>query len=273
MRPHNMYQTRSRQIARLAKQGSAYVAKTMAIEEKWQHVRGGAVLHATVLAFLIRHGKPKIEEPLSNACQRVSESTAWKAFCDQFFPSRPPPPYARVRRGRPFDPYSRNSVAVIGEYLRHLVISSFPGADEKAKLNAVFKSAPPWLLWFTFADYTAAVLGLELPDLSRVTCFARSRDAFDNWWGLPRGSFERRPWPKSLIKDPLSGTDLSLLRPQAARQALTTRRERKRAVVISPQASSQDEWPILIPLELLQGDWKSVPLIEQKKHPQFAGTI
>jgi hypothetical protein len=76
-----------------------------------------------------------------------------------------------------------------------------------------------------------------------------------------------------LIKDPLSGTDLSLLRPQAARQALTTRRERKRAVTAFAPASSQDEWPILIPLELRQGDWKSVPLIEQKKHPQFAGTI
>src|SRR5262249_33426583 len=145
MRPHNMYQTRSRQIDRLAKQGSAYVAKTMAIEEKWQHVRRGAVLHATVLVFLIRYGNPKRGEPLSNACQRVSESKVWKAFRDKHFPSRPPPHrYARVRPGQPFDPYSRNSVVVIGEYLRHLVISSFPGADEKAKLNAVFKSAPPW---------------------------------------------------------------------------------------------------------------------------------
>jgi hypothetical protein len=152
------------------------------------------------------------------------------------------------------------------------VISSFPGVNEKAKLDAVFKVAPPWLLWFTFADYTAAMLGLELPDLSHVTCFARSRDAFDTWWGLPRGSFEKRPWPKSLVKDPLSGTDLTLLRPQPPQPSMTPR-ERNRAVVISPQASSQDEWPILIPLELLQGDRKSVPLIDQKKHPQFAGTI
>lgn len=179
--------------------------------------------------------------------------------------------YARVRRGEPFDPYSRGSVLVIGQPLRHVVISSFPGGDEKAKLNAVFKSAPPWLIWFTFADYTAAVLGLELPDLSRVTCFARSRDAFDNWWGLPRGSFEKRPWPKSLVKDPLSGTDLNLLRPQPARQAFTTRRERKRAVTTFAQTSSRDEWPMLIPLELLQGE--SMQLIEQKKHPQFAGAI
>ena len=269
-----MYRARSRQIARLEKLAVPYFAKKSAIERRWQDIRCGAVAHATVLAFLIRYGKPRFGEPLSVACQRVTESKAWKDFRDRFFPTpKPLHPNGRVRRGRSFEPYNRNTVLITGWPLRHLVISSFPGVNEKAKLNAVFKAAPPWLLWFTFADYTAAVLGLELPDLSRVTCFARSRDAFDNWWGLPRGSFERRPWPKSLIKDPLSGTDLSLLRPQAARQALTTRRERKRAVVISPQASSQDEWPILIPLELLQGDWTSVPLIEQKKHPQFAGTI
>jgi hypothetical protein len=269
-----MYQTRSRQIARLEKLGSTYIAQRKATEEQWQDVRLGAVRHAAVLAFLIRHGKPKIAEPLSDACQRVSESKVWKAFRDEHFPSRPPPHrYARVRPGRPFAPYSRDSVVIIGDYLRHLVISNFPGVDEKAKLNAVFKSAPPWLLWFTFADYTAAVLGLELPDLSRVTCFARSRDAFDLWWGLPPGSFEKRQWPKSLVKDPLSGTDLSLLRPQPAPRAFTTRRERERAVITLTPASSQDEWPILIPLVLLQWARESMPIIEQKKHPQFAGTI
>jgi hypothetical protein len=44
----------------------------------------------------------------------------------------------------------------MGSPLRHAVISSFPGADEKEKLDAVFASAPPWLIWFTFGDYTAA---------------------------------------------------------------------------------------------------------------------
>jgi hypothetical protein len=267
-----MYQTRSRQIARLEKRGSIYIAQRMAIEEKWQHVRHGAVHHATVLAFLIRHGKPKIDEPLSNACQRVSESKVWKAFRDEHFPSRPRPPYARMRRGKPFDPYSRDSVLVMGERLRHVVISSFPGADEKAKLNAVFKSAPPWLIWFTFADYTAAALGLERPDLSRVACFARSKEAFDNWWGLPSGSFERQPWPKSLVKDPLSGTDLNLLRPQPP-QLLMTRRERNRAFAISPEASNRDEWPLLLPLEILQLDIKSIELTEQKRYPEFCRPI
>src|SRR6516165_6672671 len=106
-----MYQTRSRQIARLTKLGSTYVAKRTAVEEKWQDVRKGAVLHATVLAFLVRHGKPKIGEPLSDACQRLSESKVWKAFRDQF--STLPPPtyrYARVGNLRPFITNSRGSI-------------------------------------------------------------------------------------------------------------------------------------------------------------------
>ena len=34
------------------------------------------------------------------------------------------------------------------------MISNFPGTDEKEKLNTVFVLAPPWLVWFTFGDYT-----------------------------------------------------------------------------------------------------------------------
>jgi len=44
---------------------------------------------------------------------------------------------------------------------------------EKEKLEQVFASAPPWLIWFTFADYTAELLGLSLPDLSSVAGDAR----------------------------------------------------------------------------------------------------
>ena len=268
-----MYQTRSRRIARLEKQASPYIAQKLAIEQRWQDVRQGVVAHAAVLAFLIRYGKPRIEEPLSEACQRVSGSKTWKAFRDKF-PSwaagrEPPYRYGRIRPGRQFNPFSRDSVWILGEHLRHAVISSFPGVDEKAKLNAVFKAAPPWLLWFTFADYTAAVLGLELPDLSSVSCFARSREVFNGWWGLPCAAFERRPWPKSLVKNPLSRTDLSLLHPEPAHQELTTRRERKR-LSTSVKASSRDEWPLLIPIESLQTDLKSMPLIDEK-HPEFCG--
>jgi hypothetical protein len=37
----------------------------------------------------------------------------------------------------------------MGDPLRHFVIASFPGADEKQKLNTAFAAAPPLLPWFT----------------------------------------------------------------------------------------------------------------------------
>jgi hypothetical protein len=91
---------------------------------------------------------------------------------------------------------------------------------------------------------------------------------------LPRGSFEKRLWPKSLVKDPLSGTDLSLLGPEPAHQELTIRRERKR-LSTSVKASSTDRWPLLIPAEFLMvdRDSKPMPLLEEKKHPVFYGKI
>jgi hypothetical protein len=248
------------------------MALKQANQKKWDSIRDGAVEHAAVLAFLIRYGKPKSREPLSEACQRVTESKAWKALRDKFFPTpKSLYPDGRVRRGRPFDPYHRNSVSVIGGRLRHVVISSFPGVDEKAKLNAVFTSAPTWLLWFTFADYTAAVLGLDLPDLSSVTCFARSREVFDIWWGLPREAFERHPWPNSLVPDPLSRTDLSLLGPESAHWELPIRGGRKR--LSTSVNSNPDQWPLLIPEEFLMPDCKPMQWLEEKKHPVFYGKI
>ena len=108
-----MYQTRSRQIARLEKRAVPYMALKQANQKKWDSIRDGAVEHAAVLAFLIRYGKPKSREPLSEACQRVTESKAWKALRDKFFPTpKSLYPDGRVRRGRPFDPYHRNSVSV-----------------------------------------------------------------------------------------------------------------------------------------------------------------
>src|SRR5215472_3215744 len=104
-----MYQTRSRQIARLEKRAVPYMALKQANQQKWDRIRDGAVAHATVLAFLIRYGKPKLGEPLSAACQRVSESKAWIVFRDKFFPTpKSLYPDGRVRRGQPFDPYTRD---------------------------------------------------------------------------------------------------------------------------------------------------------------------
>lgn len=244
--------------------------------QRWQNIRHGAVAHATVLGFLLRYGDPGITQPLSEACQRVTESEGWKLYRETM-----PPRLKFVEYEEQFTPHSRGTVVEIGEVLRHLFISPLPGINEKAKLNAIFESTPAWLIWFTFADYTAAVLGLKVPDLSSVMRFTRSKEAFDRWWGLPKGAFECRPWPKDRESEPLARTDLSLLRPEPAYDQLMTRRERKRALAAS--INWTDEWPTLCPLDYLQlvrTDYKSAlaqagdeRFVPDKRHPEFCGEM
>jgi hypothetical protein len=216
------------------------------------------------------------EEPLSEACKRVTESEGWRLYRETM-----PPRGKFIGVAEDFKPYSRDTVAEIGEVLRHLFVPFLPGINEKAKLNAIFESAPPWLIWLTFADYTAAVLDLKVPGLSFVMPFMRSKEAFDNWWGLPTGTFDCRLWPNDWESEALASTDLSLLRPEPAYDQLMTRRERKR--VIAASINWTDEWPTLCPLDLLQllrtdptsamaqaGDERFVP---DKRHPEFCGDM
>ncbi len=244
-----MSQVRFRQVARLEKLAQPYLKGKRRAEQEWKGTLHGAVGNAAILAFLIRYGNPIIDEPLSCACQRCSESSVWRGFADKY-------PSLLHRGEYAFAPYDRDAAAIIGLPLRHLVISIFPGANEKEKLNAVFESAPPWLIWFTFGDYTAKLLGFTLPDLSSVTGFARSRANFNLWWGLPSGAFERRPWPDGPDNEPLAHTDLNLLRPAAAcLDSQMTPRELKRAratYMKSDPIKHGSDWPHLVALELLE---------------------
>ena len=182
-------------------------------------------------AFLVRYGDPQIGEPLSHACRRVSESGAWRD--------------SRLRFGllkETFAPHERGSVFLVGACLRHVVVATFPGADEKEKLNRVFASAPPWLVYFTFADLTAKILELSSPDLSSVIGFVRSKANLDLWYGLPAGSFERNPWPND-SKKRLACTDLDLVR------SGTQWRERPAA---SQAVKRARNWPVLLSAKVLE---------------------
>jgi hypothetical protein len=255
-----MRDTRIRQIARLQKLAQPYLKRKQQDDREWRQTVDGAAAHAAVLAFLIRHGKPRIDEPLSSACQRCSKSDAWKDCCHEFRSSllnwRKEYAFEPYNREYAFEPYNRDRVYIIGTPLRHVIISSFPGSDEKQKLSTAFASAPPWLIWLTFADYTAELMGLSLPDLSKVSRFLRSKANFDLWWGLPTGAFEREPWPHGYEHEPLARTDLNLLRPTVERPVRQmTRRElrRQRATRMRFNAIERGEsWPSLIPAEFLK---------------------
>ncbi len=234
--------TRFRRIARLERQAEPYLEWKSGIEKEWQRTLRGAAAHAAVLAFLIRDGNPRLEEPLDCAIQRCAEADAWKECCNEFRTSYSGLDGEQYR----FPADDRDSIARMGEPLRHFVISSFPGSDEKQKLDRVFAAAPPWLLWFTFADYTAALLDLTLPDLSEVSQFMRSKQNFDLWWGLPRGAFEKDPWPYGKECEPLARTDLDLLRPASERSIKTmTHRELKRKRAASSNSEGLQPWPAL----------------------------
>jgi len=273
-----MNQIRSRQIARLEKRALPYIKQRDRIAQQLQKLRDGAVAHATLLAFVMRYGNPQMGEPLSEACRRVAESEAWKACCEKF-----PKNCKDFNDESLFEPYDRDKVSLFGNPLRHVFLSTLPGADEKDKLNRVFESAPPWLIWFTFADYTAKLLDLNLPDLSTVTGCERSKNIFHGWWGLPESAFECRPWPHGTDREPLIRTDLSLLGLETGQDTPITNRERKRALANSARSDrSHDlDWPELLSVEWLQLDFSTgIALLrregyfggEERRHPEFCGT-
>jgi hypothetical protein len=202
-----MSQARFRQLARLEKLAQPHIERVNNARQKSLYIHLGAVSHAAVLSFIIRYGQPTISERLSDSWGRVTTSAAWKQTYTRF--QRP------LRRlGNEFKPNDGLRVLLYGDPLRHTIIRSFPGATEKEKLDRIFAAAPPWLIWFTFADYTAKLLDLTVQDLSDVRRFARSN--LPHWCGFPDGAFERQPWPNGPENEPLARTDLRLLRPRIA---------------------------------------------------------
>jgi hypothetical protein len=237
--------------------------------ERWQEIRRRAVTHATVLALLVRYGNPRLGEPLSCAGGRVAKSEFWELFSQKFPPDRTILP-ANFEYSFPF---TRDQVMIIGDELRHVSIATFPGADEKEKLNRVLRSAPPWLLWFTFADYSAKLLGLSLPDLSTVRGFERSKEIFQGWWGLPHGAYECRPWTHGIDGEALARTDLSLFELETGQDMPVTKRERTRALARASRSnlSRKADWPYLSSQAWLRLDFRTkLAILAESGHPAFA---
>ena len=214
-----MNQIRSRQVARLEKVAQGYLKRRQQSRaQSVAFVRKQVFVHVANLSLLILYGKPKIDEPLLNAWERCRESTAWRASREKHggFDE-----YGR-ENGTPFD----RSAERIAEYFRKYFMPELPGADETEKLDAIMERAPPWLLWFTYGDVSAGVLGLKLPDLSSVNRFARGE--FRAMSELPDGPFECHPLP-----DGVNDRILERLNKKVEDKVMDmTPRERKRALRI-----------------------------------------
>jgi hypothetical protein len=173
-----MMPARRRQIARLEKLAAPAIEEMRrqdgALRAQLKHA---ATLHAIGLGALVLYGKANMHEPLSEAWRRCSERF----------------PY--LKHVLDFKQPSQAQAMTIADIVRRDVLSDLPGSTENEKFQSLFSAAPAWLLFFTFADLTANLLGLTLPDLSSVKNFDRSEREFTNWPALPDGKFEPRPRP------------------------------------------------------------------------------
>ena len=194
---------RFRRFARLEKLAQPYLKGNQEL------TRNGVVLGReqcarSRLAFLIRYGNPSIEEPLECATQRCEESVAWKECCHEFNSHYIEP--MQWRSDIRFPAHDRD-LCQVWDALRHFVISSFPGADEKQKLDQSLRRDLPGC---------SGSLSLTIPQRCWVSCFPILRKClssreqnknFDSWWGLPRDAFERQPWPYGMENQPLARAD------------------------------------------------------------------
>jgi hypothetical protein len=219
-----------RRIARLEKEASRYSKLLEQNQARfYEQYRQESVQHAACLAVLIAHGNPQIDEPLS---------LAWQRFCEKF----PVPFFSR------FPPFEHFGARHCSRELREHVIPDLAGANEQEKLSSVFATAPAWLIWFTRAHHTAAVLRLKLPDLSSVTMFShQTRSSL--WPALPSGKFQMRPLsddPNN--RPPLSHAEHAFWGSELSNLAITPRQQ-ARGVAIFEQSVPFDspfKWPDLM---------------------------
>jgi hypothetical protein len=218
-----MSQTRSRQITRLEKLAQSYIARKRQYEaERDEYRRRRSFVVIANLALLVLYGDPKIDEPLLAAWERCRESAAWQSCREKHggFDD-----YGR-ETGTPFDSLG---AMFISKYFGNYFLPDLPGADETEKLNVIFEMAPPWLLWFTYGDLCAHLLGVKLPDLSGFYRCARGEFLLDK---LPDGPFVCHPLPRGVVDRLYISSRKAIALPDNL-----TRRERKRAVRIYGRTS------------------------------------
>jgi hypothetical protein len=191
-----MSQARRRQVARLEKLAGPTIEQVRQAEEDFKvRIKNSATSHAIGLGALILYGNPKEDEPLSDAWER----------CVERFPTLQP--CKADKRWMSAEGYARKVAEIVAEK----VMAELPGTTKRERFQNLFSSAPPWLIWFTFADRTGAILNLTLPDLSSVTNFRRSKSVFEKWPALPDGKFESCIRSDDLGAEGLSVEDAAFL--------------------------------------------------------------
>lgn len=184
-----MNHRRYKAVTRLEEKLSSYISRQRQAQHgtiEFIQKEASAVL--LNLAAICLYGEPKIEEPLTAAWERCRQSAAWQEGREKYggFDE-----YGREG----FTPFDDLGTEQISEYFHRYFLPDLPGRDETGKLTIIFKSAPPWLLWFTHADVRAIFLGISIPDLTEIRRFRRENITLYN---LPTGPFKCDPWPNGV---------------------------------------------------------------------------
>jgi hypothetical protein len=181
-----------------------------------REVEQKAKIHAVNFAAVVLYGDPKYDEPLSKAWSQCVQSDIWRHLPQPAI--LPPPP--------PFDRFIATHLAA---YLYEKWVPTLDGANDKEKFDPVFATAPPWLIWFTQADWTAQLLQFELPDLSEIKKYARPIKLLQIWPCLPQGKFDLCHGKNDRAHLDISFRDIEFYKERRdVPEELMTRLERKR---------------------------------------------
>jgi hypothetical protein len=195
-----MSQLPFRQVARFEQPATAYLKRRQQGESSLSEFsRGLGFRLVAAVSCLALYGEPKIDEPLLRAWERCRQSNTWQACRAQHggFDNR------GGEDGTPFERWGMR--LIVGYFMKHF-LPDLPGADKIEKFSRIFKKSPPWLLWFTHADVAARALGIGLPDLSKISRFARGEPLLTC---LPRGPFELHPRPDGVDDEFMPGNEES----------------------------------------------------------------
>ena len=213
-------------LSRLEKLAIPAVDRAKQLDEATRlTIEPGAKVHARNFAAVALYGDPNPHEPLSDAWSRCRQASIWQTL-----------QFPLEGRGTPF---ARSTS--FEDYLERCWAPTLSGTNEKEKFDPIFANAPPWLIWFTFADWTADFLNYQLPDLSEMHSFARGTRGLECWPSLPAGAFEF--CPMRLSNPNFSVRDMEYFRRMRdVPEEQMTRLERKRFLSILEQVRElQDE--------------------------------
>lgn len=150
-------QARLRQVARLERLVVPYLMrKEQSDVDTGRFVAGIARTKLANIALLSLYGKPRMTKSLENAWQRCRKSSAWKACRARH------PDFGDYNRDDNTTPFERYPAKKIAAYFERHFLPELPGADEREKFELIFRRVPSWLLWFTYADVNAHVLGVKI---------------------------------------------------------------------------------------------------------------